>query len=104
MEDGFDAWEQVQVVPLVALLAARFQAVLDARLAELENAQHRALGERVSMMTERDMARLLKCDVRSIRRWERSGEVPQALRVGGAKRWRAETIERWLAGLEEDAS
>ena len=85
---------------------ASVEAILDARLAELEHELLRRFSssDRPSMLTERDMATLLNCDVRTIRRWERSSEIPQAIRVGGAKRWRAETIDEWLQALEGEAS
>ena len=71
------------------------QARLDALLARLD-------GEAVeaeALLTAHDLAELLKCDRRTVRRLELSGEVPPGLRIGGSKRWRAGEVRRWLDAL-----
>ena len=54
------------------------------------------------MLTERDVAKLIQCDVRTVRRLEKGGVLPLAIRFGGSKRWRAEAIEAWLDDLSEE--
>lgn len=83
-------------------IVAEFKESLDKRLEDLE---HRLLQDRPTfrvMLTERDVAKLIKCDVRTVRRLEKAGVLPPALRFGGSKRWRAEAIEAWFEQLAED--
>ena len=96
---------------LVSLLdEARLREVvgelLDEKLAALAEQLVRGLSGSVAddpphpepMMTERMLAELLRCDPRTVRRLERSGELPAALRIGGSKRWRPEDVRSYLEG------
>ena len=53
----------------------------------------------LAMLTEREMAELIGCDPRTIRRLEKSGTIPPAVRIGGSKRWFRSDIEEWIAEL-----
>lgn len=78
--------------------------VLDSRLTALEDrlrAGERPVRANV-MITERELAQMLRCDPRTIRRLEVSGDLPRALRVGGSKRWRLDVIEAWLDTLSRE--
>lgn len=50
-----------------------------------------------SLLTTKDLARLLQVSTRTLRRWQRGGHVPPPLRIGGSLRWRAADIETWLS-------
>lgn len=43
------------------------------------------------------LAELLGLSVRTIRRLDASGKLPQPVKIGGAVRWRREEINAWLA-------
>ena len=43
------------------------------------------------------LAELLGLSVRTIRRLDACGKVPQPVKIGGAVRWRREEIDAWLA-------
>ena len=81
------------------------EAVLDSRLAAIEDRLR--VGAPVSghvrpMITERELAQLLRCDPRTVRRLEVSGELPPALRIGGSKRWQRQVIEDWLEQMQRE--
>ena len=81
------------------------EAVLDTRLAAIEDRLR--VGAPVSgqvrpMITERELAQLLRCDPRTVRRLEVSGELPPALRIGGSKRWQRQVIEDWLDQIQRE--
>ena len=42
------------------------------------------------------LAGLLGLSVRTIRRLDASGKLPQPVKIGGAVRWRREEIDAWL--------
>lgn len=44
----------------------------------------------------RGVADALRVSVRSIRRLDDAGKLPEPLRLGGSKRWLAEDIHDWL--------
>ena len=44
-----------------------------------------------------DIANLLGCSTRHVRRLVASRRIPPPLRFGRLKRWRREDIDRWLA-------
>ncbi|WP_166827331.1 helix-turn-helix transcriptional regulator [Thalassoroseus pseudoceratinae] len=49
-------------------------------------------------LTQEELARELRVDVRSIRRWNNAGKLPRPINLGTrAPRWLRETIVRWLA-------
>ena len=70
----------------------RVAAQVAARAREIEPAEHQEL----AMITERELASMLRCDPRTIRRLEKSREIPQAIRIGGSKRWRLQGIRDWM--------
>lgn len=91
--------------PTPELLRRIVEAVLDSRLAAIEDRLR--VGTPVSghvrpMMTERELAHLLRCDPRTVRRLEVSGELPPALRIGGSKRWQRQVIEDWLDQIQRE--
>ena len=43
-----------------------------------------------------EMAALLGCDKRTLRRWELARKIPKSVTIGGSKRWRRSTVEQWL--------
>lgn len=52
------------------------------------------------LLSERDVATLLGCAPRTVRRLELRGEIPRSLRIGSAKRWNREEIRQWLDSLQ----
>lgn len=61
-------------------------------------------GRQGELLSAVELAELLKCDRRTVRRLELSGEMPVGLRIGGAKRWRASVIRGWLDELSESTA
>lgn len=51
-----------------------------------------------AMLNQKELAALLRWDVRSVRRKERAGELPAPVGRGRLRRWRRSVIERWLDG------
>jgi excisionase family DNA binding protein len=52
-------------------------------------------------LTVRDVAERLQVDAKTVRRWREEHRLPPAVSLGGVVRWRAETIDAWLAEAEE---
>ena len=48
------------------------------------------------LMTVADLARRLSLSARIVRRHDLAGKIPQALRIGGALRWRPAEIQEWI--------
>lgn len=48
------------------------------------------------LLTTQDMAKLLRCGARTLRRKELAGEIPAPVRTGRIKRWRRSDIDRWM--------
>ncbi len=46
--------------------------------------------------TIRDLARMLQCSRRTIRRMKADGQLPDCVRVRGMVRWRCERVREWL--------
>lgn len=49
------------------------------------------------ILTSADLAKLLRIDERTLRAMRRSGEAPEAIRIGTRPRWRRGDVESWLA-------
>jgi len=77
-----------QLEPVLGALGELFERKARPRSSESE-----------ALLTAVDVAELLKCDRRTVRRLELSGEMPVGMRIGGSKRWRADVLRRWLDGL-----
>ncbi len=91
---------------LRAMISSLFEQQLDrvaaqvaARVQRIEPAEHPEL----SMVTERELASMLRCDPRTVRRLERSREIPQAIRIGGSKRWLLQGIREWMDSKTAEA-
>ena len=48
------------------------------------------------ILTKREVADLLSVSIRTIERWEASGEIPHGRRIGGQVRWLRSAIIRML--------
>ena len=44
-----------------------------------------------------EVAALLSCSTRTVRRMADSGQMPRPLKLASLRRWRRSDIERWLA-------
>lgn len=53
----------------------------------------------MKLLSERELAVLLGCHPRTVRRLEQRGKLPRALRIGGSKRWREAEVVSWLDHL-----
>jgi len=53
--------------------------------------------------TATEVAMLLKCSVRHVRRKTDAGEIPGAVRSGRLVRYSREAVNRWLAGEGTDS-
>lgn len=51
-----------------------------------------------ALLTINDMAKLLRCSVRTVARMRRDGHIPNPLKIGGALRWRADDVKAWIEG------
>ena len=96
-----DGAVEIQVDAL-AEFASRIRESLEERLELLEQRLLEAQQTMRPMLTERDLAKLLQCDVRTVRRLEKAGDLPAAVRFGGSKRWRVRSIEEGLDGMAEE--
>lgn len=47
-------------------------------------------------VTEREVAAMIGVDARTIRRMEKLGHIPASIRIGSAKRWLSDVLERWV--------
>ncbi|RCK71188.1 DNA-binding protein [Desertihabitans brevis] len=52
------------------------------------------------LMDSREIAAYLKVSESTLSRWRSAGQGPPFLRLGGIARYRVETVDAWLAGLE----
>lgn len=91
---------------LRAMISSLFEQQIDrvtaqvaARVREIGPAEHQDL----AMVTERELASMLRCDPRTVRRLERSREIPQAIRIGGSKRWLLQGIREWMDSKSAEA-
>jgi excisionase family DNA binding protein len=50
-----------------------------------------------AFLTSDDIARLLGCSRRTVRRLADTGRIPPPLRLGGLSRWTRATVEEWIA-------
>jgi len=50
------------------------------------------------LITAAELARLLQVSTRTLWRLRSAGELPEAVRLGGAVRWRLDEIRKWIAG------
>lgn len=66
------------------------------QLATLDQREACVSSMTATLLTADDIARLVRADVRTVRRWVREGELPAPIRIGGALRWRRATIDKWL--------
>lgn len=41
-----------------------------------------------SLLTAKDIAREFQVSIRTVRRWQRAGRLPNPVRIGGTLRWR----------------
>jgi excisionase family DNA binding protein len=54
------------------------------------------------LLTEAELAQLLKVSVGTIRRWRAEGTGPPALRLGRGVRYRRADVDAWLERQAED--
>lgn len=54
------------------------------------------------LMDSREIAAYLKVSESTLSRWRSAGQGPPFLRMGGIARYRLDTVDAWLAGLEHD--
>jgi len=48
------------------------------------------------LFTMKDVARLLRVSVRSVRRMKKTGVLPPAIEIGRSSYWKATVIEQWI--------
>ncbi len=95
----------VDEATLRRLLREEIQLTLQPTLDSLAHhgAGHTKNGED-ELLTKKEVADLLRVDVRTLRRMVRSGEVPAPVRIGDrTDRWRRTTIESFLKRKEKQA-
>ena len=97
-----------QIRELLSLLLDQRLGSLEARvlheLQEIRETRNQTSTPPVTgMMTECELAETLHVDARTVRRLERSGQIPAAIRIGCSKRFVVNEIQQWLAGLGDQA-
>jgi excisionase family DNA binding protein len=50
-----------------------------------------------ALLTIDDLAEMLRVSTRTLRTWRHEGELPPAITIGGALRWRRADVDAWLA-------
>jgi excisionase family DNA binding protein len=96
-----------QLAPLLRHLAAECEKLAGSsgrtlallREPEAECRQRADERETTMLMTSDDVARALNIHPRTVRRLWRAGELPNAIQVGKAVRWRRRDIDRYLEEL-----
>ena len=61
---------------------------------------HAPAASGVELMTAHDLAEVLNCSTRTVRRLRDEGQLPPALKIGAMVRWRRADVERWLEEAE----
>ena len=61
------------------------------------NSQTEQLPRLASMLTARQVAEVLNCSPRTVRRLGDCGRIPPPVKIGGMVRWPRGTIEKWCA-------
>jgi predicted DNA-binding transcriptional regulator AlpA len=56
-----------------------------------------------ALLSAADLARLLSCSIRHVRRMDCAGELPPPVRLGALVRWRAGRLRDWLRDMERRA-
>ncbi|GMU34161.1 MAG: hypothetical protein AMXMBFR20_20330 [Planctomycetia bacterium] len=59
-------------------------------------ASGRPLTDALTLLSIKDVARLLNVSVRHIERLDASGRIPAPKRVGRCKRWLSDDIQNWM--------
>lgn len=77
----------------VVALLERLVAGVDTLVTELRAAHTHP----PPLLDRHEMTTLLSVDPRTLRRLELAGEIPRAVQIGGAKRWKRAEIDAWLA-------
>jgi len=54
------------------------------------------------LLTEQELADLLKVSVRTVRSWRTEGTGPPSLRIGRGVRYRRRDVDAWLEQQAED--
>jgi excisionase family DNA binding protein len=67
---------------------------------ERDAAQEAARAE-PELLAAAEVARLLHCDVRTLRRLRLEGRAPTSIMVGKRPRWRRSDVEAWIATRKE---
>ena len=53
-------------------------------------------GSLPAMLTVHEVARMLSCSVRTVRRLADSGKMPRPIKLGALVRWSRATIHQWV--------
>lgn len=48
------------------------------------------------LLTIKELAELLGVSIATINRWNRAGEIPAPIVIGGSIRWKRVEVEKWL--------
>ena len=80
----------------VRLAAGRVQSVMD----DVDRSATTAAAEPPvrPLLTVDDLARVLRVDSKTVRRWRSEGKLPDAIELGGVVRWHPDVVGAWLRG------
>jgi predicted DNA-binding transcriptional regulator AlpA len=94
-------WDEHRFRALLQTLFAEQLERIDQRLQVVAEQPTARIDDReeLRMISEKELARFLGCNPRTVRRLEHSGGVPPAMRIGGAKRWLWSEVAEWIERL-----
>ncbi len=50
-----------------------------------------------TLLKAKEVAEFLTVNVRTVWRWNSSGQIPKPVKLGGSVRWVLQELEKWLA-------
>ena len=63
---------------------------------KLENTEKSVVSSQAELLSARESAALCGVSVRQWWRWDSSGKVPAAVKIGSTKRWRRDELRQWI--------
>lgn len=63
---------------------------------KLENREKIAVSSQAELLSASESAALCGVSVRQWWRWDSSGKIPAAVKIGSTKRWRRDELRQWI--------
>lgn len=81
--------------------------MIDSKRMATERSGEQTLSSPLNLLDERDVARITRMSLASVRRWRLLGTGPRFLKLGSSVRYKAEDVAAWInsrpAGGQEGA-